>query len=97
MTIAALGGMSVRRPSSSLATRDDINQLGDFAALLALVAGRDRILDAMRRMVGENFLFGSPQCSAYGRKLRDNIDAIAILIDHARKPAHLSLDPPQAF
>jgi Cu+-exporting ATPase len=92
-----MGAACVRRALSSLATRDDINQLGDFAALLGLVAGRDRILDAVRRMVGKNFLFGAPQRRANRRKLRYDIDAIPIVTDHAGKPTHLSLDPPQAF
>jgi hypothetical protein len=92
-----LGAMCVRRPSSSLATRKDVNQLSDFTALLGLVAGCDRIRDAVRRMVSKNFLFGAPQRRANGRKLRHDIDAIAIVIDHAGKSEHLSLDPSQPF
>ena len=85
------------RARIALATRQNVNQLGDFAALLGLIAGRDRILDAVRRMVGKNFLFGTPQRRANRRKLRHDIDAIAIVIDHAGKSAHLSLDPSQPF
>jgi hypothetical protein len=48
-------------------------------------------------MVSKNFLFGAPQRGANGRKLRHDIDAIAIVIDHAGKSAHLSLDPSQPF
>ena len=92
-----MGAVCVRRALSSLATRDDINQLGDFAALLGLVAGRDRIRNAVRRMVGKNFLFGTPQRRADRRKLCHDVDAIAIVIDHAGKPANLALDPPQPF
>jgi hypothetical protein len=31
------------------------------------------------------------------RELGHDVDAIAIVLDHPRKPAHLALDPMEAF
>src|SRR5262249_27788684 len=62
---------------------------------LALVAGRDRMLDAMGDVVGEDLLLGAPQRGAHRRKLGHDVDAIAVLLDHAREAAHLALDPPE--
>lgn len=39
---------------------DDGHQLGDLAALIGLVAACDRVLDAMRHMILEHFLFDTP-------------------------------------
>src|SRR5580704_18103971 len=51
------------------------------------------MLDAMGDMIGKDLIFGTPQRSSRRRKLRDDIDAIAVVLDHAREPAHLTLDP----
>jgi P-type Cu+ transporter len=51
----------------------------------------------MRRMIGQNFLLGAPQRGAHSRELGHDIDAIAVVFDHAGKAAHLALDPPQPF
>ncbi len=48
-------------------------------------------------MISQNFLLSAPQRGADCRKLGHNIDAVAIVFDHARKAAHLALDPPQAL
>ena len=71
--------------------------VADLAPLLGLVAGGDRVLDAMRRMIGEDLLLGAPQRGAHRRELRHDIDAIAVVLDHAREAAHLALDPFQPF
>jgi P-type Cu+ transporter len=86
-----------RLASSSIAARDYIDQLGDFAALLGFVARSDGILDAMRRMIGQDFFLRAPQRGTDRRKLRYHVNAVAVVFHHARKPAHLALDPPQAL
>src|SRR5215831_4609629 len=83
--------------SSSVAARDDVHQLVHFAPLLGLVAGCNRVLNAMRGMIGEDLFLGAPQRGPYRRELGNDVDAIAIVPDHARQPAHLALDPPQPF
>jgi Cu+-exporting ATPase len=47
----------------------------------------------MCRVIREDFLFGAAQRDPHRRELGHDIDAIAIVLDHARKAAHLALDP----
>ena len=37
------------------------------------------------------------QCRAHGADLRDDVDAVAVLFDHAREAAHLAFDAAQPF
>jgi len=55
------------------------------------------MLDAMGDMIGEDLIFGTPQRGSRRRKLRHNIDAIAVVLDHARQPAHLPPDPAETL
>ena len=48
-------------------------------------------------MIGEDFLLGAAQRRAHRRELGDDVDAIAVVLDHAREAAHLALDPVQAL
>ena len=80
-------------PRLSIAARENVDQFANLAALLAFVAGGDRVLDAMGDVIGENLIFGAAQSRPRRRELGDDIDAIAIVLDHAREPAHLALDP----
>jgi len=50
------------------------------------------MLDAMRDMVAQDFLFDSAQRRAHRGNLRDDVDAVAVVLDHAREPAHLAFD-----
>src|SRR5262249_55609169 len=83
--------------SSSVAARDDVHHLFHFAPLLGFVAGCNRVLNARRAMTGGVLSPGAPQRGPYRRELGNDVDAIAIVPDHARQPAHLALDPPQPF
>ncbi len=47
----------------------------------------------MGDVIGENLILGAPQRGAHRGELGDDVDAIAIVLDHAREPAHLALDP----
>jgi hypothetical protein len=51
---------------------------------LAMVVAQDRLLHA-------------PECGAHGCDLRDDIDAVAVLLDHASEAAHLTLNAVEAF
>src|ERR1700731_2782922 len=46
-------------------------------------------------MVGQDLLLGATQGGAHGGELGDDIDAITVVLDHAREAAHLALDPLQ--
>jgi hypothetical protein len=81
------------RPLLPVAAGKHLDQFADLAALLALIARRDRMLDAVGDVIGEDLVFGAAQRGAHRRELGDDIDAIAIVLDHAREPAHLAFDP----
>jgi hypothetical protein len=75
----------------------DIHELLDFPALIALVAGRDGMLDTMRDVVAQYLLLDAPQSRPDGRYLRDDVDAISIFPDHAGNAADLPFDSIQSF
>jgi hypothetical protein len=51
------------------------------------------MLDAMPDVIFEHLLLDAPERGTDGRDLRYDIDAVAILFQHAREAAHLTLDP----
>ena len=68
-----------------------------FCALIGLVAARDRVLDAMGDVILQHLLLDPAQRGAHRRDLRDDVDAVAVLLDHLRQAADLALDPAQPF
>src|ERR1700723_2664889 len=82
---------------SPLGAADHIHQFSNLAALIGLVAGHDSVLDAMGDMVAQDLLLNTAQCRFRRRDLGDDVDTIAIVLDHARKPADLALDSFQPF
>ena len=68
-------------------------EFSHFAPLLGFVAGCDCPFDAMRDMVGEDFFLGATQCSADRRELGHDVNAIAVIFDHAGKAPNLTFDP----
>ena len=46
----------------------------------------------MRDVIGEDLLLGAAQGSPDCRNLRDDVDAITVVLDHPHQPAHLALD-----
>jgi YHS domain-containing protein len=65
--------------------------------LIGLVAACDRVFDAMGQVVSEHFFLDAPKRGPDRQDLGDNIDAIAVLVDHFGQAANLALDPAQAF
>jgi hypothetical protein len=43
-------------------------------------------------VIAQDFFFDFPQGRPYRRNLRDNVNTIAIVLDHPRQTAHLSFD-----
>src|ERR1700709_1192318 len=68
-----------------------------FPALGGLVARRDRVLDAMSDVVAQDFLLDAAQRRPRGRDLRDDVDAVTVVLDHAGEAANLALRPVQPF
>src|SRR5947208_16609236 len=74
-----------------------VHQLCDLAALVGLVAGRYRVLDAMGDMIAKDFLLDPAQRRPRRGDLGDDVDAVTVALDHAGEAANLSLDPVQPF
>ncbi len=54
------------------------------------------MLDAMRNVIGEDLILGTAQRGACRRQLGDHVDAITVVLDHAREPPHLAFNSFQA-
>ena len=65
--------------------------------MVGAIARGDRALDAMGDVVAQDLLADAAQRGAHRRNLRDDVDAIAVLLDHAHETAHLAFDPLQPF
>jgi hypothetical protein len=81
----------------SVGPTDNCHQFRDLGTLIGLVATRNRVFDTMRHVIPEHFFLDTPERGAHRRNLRDDIDAVAILIHHLGQAADLALDPAQAF
>jgi len=75
----------------------NVHDFGNLLALFAFVAAGYGVLDAMADMIAEDFLFGTAQRGAHGGNLGDDIDAVAVLLDHADNAADLALNAVQSF
>jgi hypothetical protein len=80
------------QPPSPVRPADDGHQFGDLVALVVLIAARDGVLDAMADVIAQHLFLDPPQRRANRRDLRDDVNAIAVLLDHFGQPAHLTLD-----
>ena len=69
----------------------NLNDFRNFLALVLFVATRNGVFDTVADMIAENFLFGTAQGRSHRRNLRDNIDAVAAIFNHAGKTTHLAL------
>lgn len=76
---------------------DNFHQFRDLPALIGPVAAVDRVFHAVRHVILKDFFFDATQCGAHRRDLSDDINAVAIVIDHLREPANLTFDAVQAF
>src|SRR5262245_57524349 len=93
--LKAIRDRGSRPVRSAIRAAHDLHQLLDLAALICLVARGDGVLDAMRDVIAQDFLFEPSESRAHRRDLGHDVDAVAILFDHARNAAHLALDPAQ--
>ena len=55
------------------------------------------MLDAVRDMIAQNLFLDTPQRRSGGGDLRDDVDAIAVVLDHAGDAGDLALDAVQAL
>jgi hypothetical protein len=76
---------------------DHGHQFGDLFTLIGLVAAGDRMLDAMRHVILQHFLLDPPQRRPHRRDLGDDVDAVAVLVNHFGQAADLALDPAETL
>ena len=82
---------------SSRAATENLQQFIELASPIAAAPRCDRLFHAMRDMVSQDFVFDPLQRRTNRTDLGDDIDAIALVLDHALQTAGLALDPGQAF
>src|SRR6266481_8239429 len=51
----------------------------------------------MRHVISQHFFLDPAERGAHRRDLRNNVDAVAVLVDHLGEAADLAFDPAQAF
>jgi hypothetical protein len=80
------------RASSIPVTAKEFDELGELFRLIPFVAALDCVGDAVRGVILENELFDFLESRFDSLNLIENVDAIAVFLDHARDAAHLSFD-----
>jgi hypothetical protein len=55
------------------------------------------MLNAVTDMISKDFFLQPSQRRACGRDLRNDVDAIPVLVHHSGKPADLTLNPCEAL
>lgn len=96
--IASGTGSADPRPIfSSLCSTNHIHKFCNLAALIFLVARRDRVLDTVPDVVAQNLLLKPAEGHARSRNLRHDVNAVAILVEHFRQAAHLAFNAAQAL
>ena len=76
---------------------EHVHQFGDLLSLIAFVAADDGVFHTMGDMVAKDFLLGAAQRRPHRGYLRHDIDAVAVVLDHAGEATHLPLDAAQAL
>ncbi len=84
--------LRVESRGSAAGAAEHVDQLGDLLPLLALIAGGDRVLDAVRDVVAQHLFLDLAERGPYRRDLRDDVDTVPIVLDHAGNTPHLPLD-----
>lgn len=72
---------------------DDLHEFLDLTPLIGPVARGNGVLDAVADVVPEDFFLQSPQGGTNGADLGHDIDAVAVLVQHAGEAADLTFDP----
>src|SRR5262249_42668748 len=84
-------------PRSARGPAQHRHQLGDLAPLLGGAATDDGVFDAVSDVIAQHLLLDPPERGAHRGNLGDDVDAIAIILEHAGEPAHLPLDAAEAL
>src|SRR5262249_6513494 len=71
---------------------EDFQEVVDLGLPVAFVAGMKGVRHAVLQMVAERLLLDAVERRADGADLRQHVDAVAVLLDHAGDTPHLALD-----
>ena len=86
------GGMTL-----TISAHKNVHDFGNLLALFVLVAAGNGVFDAMAHMITHDFLFGAAERRPHGRNLGDNINAVAVFLNHADDATDLALNAAQSF
>ena len=81
-----------KRFMSAAAIVQHFEKFVDLGLSLAVVAGMERVCNAMLQMIRESLLLDAVERRAHGPDLGQHVDAITIFFDHAGNATHLALD-----
>lgn len=95
--LGILPDVSDQAQSLAIGAAEHIHDLGELYALILLVAAGDRMLDAVGHVVTKNLFLGTAQRRPDRRNLGDDIDAVAVVLDHPSEPADLAFDALEPF
>jgi hypothetical protein len=85
-------GHKIAVATLAVGSSQNSHQFGNLFALFGDVTARHCVGNAVPDMILQNSLFDATQCGANGGYLRNDVDAIAVLFDHPRDAADLTLD-----
>ena len=91
--------MSTGGRGSSLSTSPAVEHFKDLVDLdlpVLVAAGVESVRDAVLQMIDQRRLLNFVEGSTHGADLRQHVDAVTLLLDHARHAAHLAFDPAEA-
>jgi|GEM_PF-5651814 len=71
---------------------EDAYQLFNLPFAFFLITGSNRISDAVAHVILEHETLHARQRSTRGLNLGDDVDAIAVVVNHAHQATHLPLD-----
>lgn len=78
--------------SLSFGSAEHVDDLGYFLSLIGFVPTRNGVLDAVSHMIAQDFFLGTPESCPDSRNLSHKINAVAILLDHARETSDLTFN-----
>jgi hypothetical protein len=94
---SARGFASLAKLRLSRHPADRRDQFLNLVPLVSDVAGGERGGDTVRYVIAKDLLLHFVQSSANGVNLRQYVHAVAIVLDHPKQTANLTLDTPEAF
>lgn len=81
----------------TLGTAKNLDQFRDLLALVCLVARRDGMFHAVTDMVAQYFVLDAIERRFHRIDLGDDVDAIAVFLQHFGNAAYLAFDAGEPF